>query len=274
LTIESDAESLSDRDPVRGPATTIRIANWNLRRAGEGRQADLRWCMQQQEADIWVLTETRLSMSPGDSYRCIASSDVRQAIGSGAERWVSIWTSLPGGEQRRTGDSEYSACAVLADPSGGILAIYGTILPWAGHSWGGHPSAGARAYCAALAAQAEDWRRLAEETEAVCVTGDFNQDLSDKHYYMSAEARRQLRRTLSECGLTAVTGGADDPVRRLGDGTHACIDHICLSSALESRMTGRSTAWPAKRDGRTLSDHPGVLVELRADPRSGSGALS
>ena len=257
----TDARSSSDHVP--GEVTSIRIANWNLQRAGEGRQADLRWCMENQKADIWVLTETRLSMSPGAAFRCVASSSQRQAIGSGTERWVSIWTSLPEGEPRDTGDPEFTACAVFPDPAGGALAVYGTVLPWVGYAWRGHPSTGARAFCAALSAQAEDWRGLAAENLALCVTGDFNQDISEKHYYGSAAGRRQLRDTLSECGLTAVTAGADDPVRRLGDGVHACIDHVCLSDSLRARMAEPATAWLPERDGRRLSDHPGVVVELR-----------
>jgi endonuclease/exonuclease/phosphatase family metal-dependent hydrolase len=220
--------------------------------------------MENQKADIWVLTETRLSMSPGAAYRCVASSGARQAIGSGSERWVSIWTSLPEGERRDTRDPEYAACAVFPVPSGGTIAVYGTVLPWVGHVWRGHPSNGARAFCAALSAQAQDWRELAGEEVALCVTGDFNQDLSERHYYGSATGRRQLRNTLSECGLTAVTAGADDPVRRLGDGAHACIDHVCLSDALRARMAEPARAWLPERDGRRLSDHPGITVELRA----------
>jgi hypothetical protein len=263
LTPHSSTAAGDGSNRGRSEATPIRIANWNVQRAGEARQPDLRWCMESQKADIWVLTETRLSMSPGAGYRRIASSGVRHAIGSGTERWVSIWTSFPDGDERPTRDSEYSACAVFPDPTGGALAVYGTVLPWVGHAWRGHPSTGARAFCAALSAQAEDWRELAAEHVAVCVTGDFNQDLSEKHYYGSATGRRQLRHTLTKCGLTAVTAGADDPVRRLDEGAQACIDHVCLSDALRARMAEPARAWLPERDGRRLSDHPGVVVDLR-----------
>ena len=236
----------------------MRIANWNLERASSAWRRDAIMkkiaCV---DADIWILTETRDSLTPGATHSCVASSRSR-ALG---ERWISIWSRYPG-VQRPTSDDEYAACAILDVGARGQIALYGMVLPWAGSTWGGHPSANATAYRGAVDAQSGDWIALGKAFTDVCVAGDFNQDLSTKHYYWSAEARRVLRAALTKSNLEAMTGGEDDPVRRITDGAAACIDHVCLSSSLASRSSGGAQAWSGTIDTRRVSDHPGIYVDL------------
>ena len=243
----------------------LRIANWNLDRATESWRRDcIRERMAKVNAQVWVLTESRDSVAPGTAYDRVAES-VAYARGDNDERWVSIWTSLSNAIPLKTRDERFSACAIINTAAGVAVAVYGTVLPWRGSTWRDVPSAGARAYKAALHAQAQDWRELVETPwlRGVCVAGDFNQDLSDTHYYWSREAQALLRREFVACKLDATTGDPTDPVRRVTDGAAACIDHICLSRGLLDRQSGKSRAWLPIEHGRTLSDHPGVWIELK-----------
>jgi hypothetical protein len=242
---------------------SVRIANWNLARAaGSVRPARLQHHMAKVQADIWILTETRDSMSPGAEYRRVAAS-AAQARGENDERWVSIWTRLPAAIARAAGDEKYSACAIITLSSGALLAVFGTVLPWRGSKWRGLPSANACAFDAALGVQSQDWRDLNSDSSlaGLCVAGDFNQDLSATHYYWSRAARRSLRAALENNDLVALTAGDADPVRDLSNNAAACIDHICLSSAIASG-TGELHAWSPVIDGHRLSDHPGIQVDL------------
>jgi hypothetical protein len=241
----------------------IRIANWNLERAsGSVRPDRIRDQMAKIQAEIWILTETRDSLSPGTEYRCVATSAAK-ARGENDERWVSIWTTLPTAAPRATSDEDYAACAIVTLHSGASLAVYGTVLPWRGSSWRDKPSANACAFDAALGAQAQDWRDLnADQSLAgLCVAGDFNQDLSATHYYWSRAARHSLHAALEDNDLVALTAGDTDPVRVLSNNAAACIDHICLSSAIASR-TDELHAWSPVIDGHKLSDHPGIRVDI------------
>lgn len=237
----------------------MRIATWNLERASTRiRREGIMAKMVQVNADIWILTETDDRVSLADPYACLASTDVRQG-GVASERWVTIWSRFPG-RRERTSDPDYAACAIIDVGGVGSLAVYGTVLPWRGSSWREFKSAGGAAFRAAISAQAADWRQLAASGHKLCVAGDFNQDLSDTHYYWSANTRHELRATLSRCGVTAMTAGDRDPVRQLTSGKAACIDHICLSSSLAGSVTDAMAIAPVYAD-RRLSDHPCIVVE-------------
>ena len=91
----------------------------------------------------------------------------------------------------------------------------------------------------------------------------MNQDLlAVGHYYGSAVGRARLRAALANVGLTCVTGGEGDPVRR-HDGVRASIDHVCLAGtwAAESGGAHDVVVWPeAPLPASRLSDHYGVAV--------------
>ncbi|MEI6236139.1 MAG: endonuclease/exonuclease/phosphatase family protein [Planctomycetota bacterium] len=246
----------------------IRIANWNLDRATEKwRQKAIHIELENINADIWILTETRDSISPGHGFKRIACS---QSDSSGEheadESWVSIWSRLPLVEEFTTTDPVYSACATIKLPNKMPLTVFGTVLPWRGRSWNGHPSAGAIAFSAALNVHQGDWEAIRKKHEgALCVVGDFNQDLSEKPFYWSRKAFHALNRAIKDSELVAVTGFDADPVRTLTDGEKACIDHIFFSNRLVSENSTRSEAWAPNVGGRKLSDHPGVFVNLITD---------
>lgn len=238
------------------------IANWNLDHGTElWRQAAIRSKLTDIKADVFILTETRESISPGEGFTCAARSFPSNDLKEG-ESWVEIWSRLPVlTPDLPTIDSEFTAAATLVLPDQTHLVVFGTVLPWRGSKWKSRQSAGALAFEAALGVQQRDWQTLAQ-SNALCVAGDFNQDLSDKPYYWSRRAKLLLQASLDEHGLLALTGDPTDPVRKLTNGAEACIDHICLSQDIAGRQVGTSHAWSPVVDGCVLSDHHGVWIEL------------
>lgn len=241
----------------------MRIANWNVNHARESwRRSALEAEMREIDADVWVLTETHERLDPGCGNKCVAHSARSEELKDG-ESWVSIWSRLPLIEERPTTDKTFSAAAVLKLRDGSPLTVFGTVLPWRGRSWKGNPSADAVAFEAALRCQQADWALATRDPRnAVCVAGDFNQDLSTKHYYWSRKAYHLIRAALADSGLVAATADPTDPVRQLTGNAAACIDHICLSRSLTSKALAQSLAWSPTADGKTLSDHHGIYVDV------------
>ena len=103
-----------------------------------------------------------------------------------------------------------------------------------------------------LSEQANDWQRLQAEG-ALCVAGDFNQDLLPTgHYYGSKNGRAALRKALLSCNLECLTGGEYDPLaNELG---RANIDHICVHKMLPLQSPP-SSAWPPAGQLKGLTDH-------------------
>ena len=241
----------------------MRIANWNVNHARESwRRSALKAQMCAINADVWILTETHSSLEPGPGYECVARSDPFDELKED-ESWVSIWSRLPFGKRLPTADGTFSAAATVKLVNGSPLTVFGMVLPWRGRSWSDQPSAGAVAFEAALRCQQADWAAATRDPRnAVCVAGDFNQDLSARPFYWSRRAHDLLGTALAESGLTAVTGDPTDPVRVLTDGRSACIDHICISQPLKAKLAAQSCAWAPTVDDRVLSDHPGIYVDV------------
>jgi len=116
----------------------------------------------------------------------------------------------------------------------------------------------------ALETQLQDWITLqqAYPKEEFFLLGDFNQDLVGKPRYCGTQSNRQaLENSLAKAGLMAITGEANDPIRRHSS-QYACIDHICIKT--DSQWTLDATnRWP-NRDtpDRAISDHFGVAATL------------
>lgn len=245
----------------------VKIATWNLEHPVEAwARAAIREKMSDVDADIWILTETHDDVeppvTPSTQEHYTASRSAPRPKTEAGERWVTIWSRLPVLRQHTTSDPVRTAATTVELRDGTPLLVYGTVLPWRGDAWNDHPSKGAVAYKAALADQADDWRCLqaAFRDAALCVAGDFNQDLSDKHYYWSKAARTALADCLSTADLVALTGAESDPVAAASNGQKRCIDHICLSRALAGRA--RSEAWSPRIHERDVSDHYGVAITL------------
>lgn len=236
----------------------MRIATWNLNRcraAGSDRAKRLLGQIETVEADVWVLTETYQDFTPGTEYELIAhSTEAPDRNAKRGECWVAVWSRRPLSAQKvkLTKDLERVAAARV-----GKTTIVGTVLPWLSDSR--DPKLrGKAAFLARLDDQAADWKRLRNEPGAMCVAGDFNQDLLlSGHYYGSDEGRTKLRATLCNTHLKCLTAGNDDPLK--GTQGHASIDHICIG---DLRAVNSSHRLPASGPLKGFTDHFGIWVDV------------
>jgi endonuclease/exonuclease/phosphatase family metal-dependent hydrolase len=242
----------------------IRIATWNVQRLklSEVKRRDhLLMAIQAMQADIWILTETHASLSPGLGFTS-ATTEESDPIHEPGETWVTIWSRFPIEPIARTSDPS-RACAARIVPNGSRpLVGYGTVLPWIGSTWQGIPSANGAAFSAALNAQLSDWVSLQREHPDCdfVLAGDFNQDMSTSHYYGSRRNREALEGAITTAKLRCLTAAGLDPVLKHAP-SHASIDHICASAGLVS--VSSPVSWPISNNPQKgLSDHFGVLVEL------------
>lgn len=245
----------------------MKIANWNLQRAKSAAHRErLRKEVNGIDADVWVFTEIRDSFSPGDGFphRCSSASgrDRIAGLDQPEDRWVSIHSKYPL-KQLATKDKVRTVAVRVFPPEKAPFLIFGTVLPWNGDKWRGFPSKSGVAFQKALELQKSDWKKMRSDfpDDELFVIGDFNQDLVLPPFYGSKENREALSRALNECGLLALTGGNDDPIRQ-NSAPAACIDHICSSNRYW-RAKKPAVRWPdADKPDKRLSDHFGVAVSL------------
>ncbi|HSM82143.1 MAG TPA: endonuclease/exonuclease/phosphatase family protein [Nodosilinea sp.] len=249
---------------IAGYPPRMKIATWNLERAlPQSAQAERqRQWLNRIDADIWILTETHLGITPGADYYSVSSGPTDRCLTNG-ECWVQIWVRAGVLTPLKTADEARTAAALLTLPHGPHWVLYGTVLPWLGSTWRSHPPA--QAFAAALAAQQSDWQQLRADypTATLLVAGDFNQDLNALSYYGSRRNKEALRQALADSDLDCLTAGENDPVHRLIGGQHSNIDHICLAKGPPDQFQ-QSFAWPPHLDElRGLSDHFGVGIEVQ-----------
>ena len=248
----------------------MRIGTWNVEYVFKDRLDVLRrvLALRDNQADIWVLTETHDELIP-PGMEFAAHSEPRpknfSAIRPGS-RWVSIWSrfpiieqvSLPGADMKRT------TCAILDIGEGRTLAVYGTVMPW--HSdQSEHPPQPPQPplpnwseHHRVVPLQAAEWHMLREKyPEApLCIAGDYNTDMATGRRYGTKEGIAALRSGLDACDLFCATEPG-----RVPDGLLPVlpIDHISLPRAWES-ATKVVSAWPAFKG--VISDHSGLVVEV------------
>lgn len=254
----------------------MRLATWNLARARpDGVRAD-RLCdhMRRVDADVWVLTETWRGLSPGAEYRLVGEStggrDGKEdrSPADPEEIWVGIWSRLDGAATALPTIAPRRTVAVRLASGQRPLVVYGTVLPWSSDA-AGPGTRGAEKFCLALQEQHRDWTRLLAEhpDTKLCVAGDFNQDLAERHYYGTKAGRAALRHALGASGLTCLTASTDDPVARPGPDEEglvwATVDHICVTPGLIPHGGAHVCSWPERSElGPRLTDHLGVVATL------------
>ena len=111
----------------------LRVAAWNLERVSSRSWRKLpaqREAMARVDADIWVLTETRTSVSPVEGFRALHCPRRTSRHHAEDERTVNIWsrwaiepTDL---EPRARGE----VSGVVATPAG-QLTVCGSVIPYA-----------------------------------------------------------------------------------------------------------------------------------------------
>jgi len=240
----------------------MKLATWNLALpVAERRRQEMRRYTDEQDADVWVLTETHEGFSPGHRFSH-SSAAGRDGLHKKEHHWVTIWSRHPL-EPLDTADDKRTAAARVRPESGDAFVVYGSVLPWIGSPWKGHPSAGGVAFREALGVQKEDWMRIRCDypTDERFVLGDFNQDLVSPRYYGSKSNREALEKAFRDAGLVPLTAGVGDPVRRDSHGC-ACIDHICARRDSKWRPEP-AVRWPdVPAPEKWLSDHFGLSISF------------
>ncbi len=209
------------------------------------------------EADIWVLTETRDEVVPSDEMVAIHSAPRPKdsARVRSDSRWVSIWsrhrdfTPVP-----LAADPSRTAAARIRIEASKTMLIYGTVLPW--NSDPVHR--GATGKREAVLAQIAEWRALRATyfDDLFCVAGDFNQDMGTGSHGSSKAIIALLREAFRNLGLVCLT----QPERLSPQGwSHRVIDHVAVSDEIASGAT-LASAWAA--DKAKLSDHGGIVLQL------------
>jgi len=247
----------------------LRIATWNLGRPTESqrvRRERLTLFIRKVNADIWVLTETHSSVSPGSDFQSVVTTTSDRPAEAG-EAWTAIWSRFPMSVLGALSDPARAVAARVEPPGRCPIVVYGTVLPWLGGAWREVPAAKGAAYAAALAAQARDWTTL-QSDHPDCdfvLAGDMNQDLAESHFYGSRGNRAALVAAFQSSGLTCLTAGADDPVRLGGVRALATIDHLCVSDRLAQQVRWPLVAWPfGPIPTKTLTDHFGTAAGFSA----------
>jgi hypothetical protein len=218
--------------------------------------------MEAVSADIWVLTETRSSITPGGAYCGIHSPAHLSRRPDADERWVSVWSRWPI-QTANVRVSPWSVTGIVHSPFGRLI-IHGMVLPYrheptnvAGESpvWA--------EFSRELSLQAQDWVAVRHQHGGLplIVVGDFNQNLDGAQWYGTPATRRQLALGLDVAGLRCLT--MDDAVATGRLRRNHLVDHVCVSTDLAP--AGEFDCWePLAEDGKAISDHPGVVARLRA----------
>src|ERR1700680_77926 len=111
------------------PVSTIKIATWNLERLASQqsvRGRAIRSAIEGVGADIWVLTETRTSLTLTPKYFSVHSQPHSDRRPDPDERWSSIWSRWP---TSLLWQDAWSATALVDSPYGEIL-VHGVVLPY------------------------------------------------------------------------------------------------------------------------------------------------
>lgn len=245
----------------------MRIGTWNVEyAAGASKNARRLEILRSNPADIWVLTETHDDLDLCASHETMRSQ--QRPNRRKGERWATIWSSFPIRSTIPVNDEERTVAALVDTPSGPLM-IFGTVLPWQ-FDRGKHPDG------TVVRSWSEQYRVIDEQTKEwsalrnahpgvpLCVAGDLNLNLGGPHWYGTDRGRGAMWEAMRQNGLICCTEYNSIPRGLLA---HPPIDHVLISEnlAVDSRV---AAAWEGKAsNGVRLSDHSGLVVELRECPR-------
>ena len=242
--------------------TTLRVGTWNVEYAlGVERNARRAAILRDADADIWALTETHDELDLSSTHAAV--STLQRPSGRVGGRWTTIWTRCPVLAAPAVADPIRTVAALLDTPFGPVL-VYGTVMPW-GNDAGPDPKSPSTRWTEqgrVLPEQVAEWARLRGQHPgaALVVAGDFNMNLGGKHHYGTLRGRVTLREGSSKNGLFCATETERVPSGALRDPP---IDHVAVPACWEGRTTV-AAAWEGRApDGVKLSDHSGLVVEVR-----------
>ena len=238
---------------------TLKIATWNVQRPSKGGSLNPQRIkkIQQVNADIWILTETRDVISLGDGWHRLSSFPIPDYHAEG-ETLVTIWSKLP---IRPISVSRFTACAEIIAPGIGSLLVYGTVIPWdkdEGFSkqiktgrWEEHQRQ--------IKVQTSEWEVLSKSypEHLLCIAGDFNQHRGSVGSYKDAESVARVTESLALCHLACITQEYPENAKL----SKPLVDHVCLP--IPFAKSSIVTVFPFDENpGERLSDHHAVLVTI------------
>lgn len=229
---------------------SLRIATWNIERPRlRGWKKNPIICQQLYEinADIWILTETNSAINPGTCYSEVASSPA--SYHTPGENGSTIWSRYPIRKTFPTFNPSMAVCAEILLPMGSWL-VYGTIITYANDKGPTGTAKKWQEHYKSITSHGQDWAKL-NQGLPLCVAGDFNQTLSGSTGYGTRQGREMLSQELQRNNLVRVT-----------DKIQFNIDHICLSPDWAKRVNQVDTWQGFTPDGKPVSDHHGVYVDL------------
>lgn len=234
--------------------TGLTVATWNAewRAPGSADAALIRERLDAVGADIICLTEAYGGIMGSGGHLIEAEPDYGYPVVEG-RRKVLLWSREPWEVVDRVGRAELPPGRFVAGRTTtpfGPIDVIGVCIPWRE----AHVRSGRRdrtlwqdhlAYLKGLRGI------LADRTERTLVMGDFNQRVprqySPPHVFAALEATLE--------NFRVATAGTIAPIGK------AAIDHIAYTGDLEPLdISGLSNLAP---DGREISDHFGVAVQLR-----------
>lgn len=231
----------------------MRIGTWNVNYAFKGRVDALAQVLDQNKADIWILTETHDDLAPDGCMHFAHSEERVIGFPSGirlGSRWVSIWSNYP--ITKKVLKSERTVAALIDIGGEKELLVYGTVLPWEDKiaGWSEHERV--------IPMQGAEWLQLRKDypNTPLCIAGDLNTDMADGRRYGSKPGIAALRTAFSNVGVFCSTEPDRFPSGLL---PILPIDHIALPVGWRNTTTVVA-AWPA--DKANLSDHSGMVVEV------------
>ncbi len=209
----------------------MRIGTWNVEYAANVEKNKARLgILRSKPADIWILTETHDDLSLAPSHTAIHS--LQRQTGRTGGRWVTIWSSFPIGDCLHVNDKERTVAALIDTPHGALE-------------------------------QCEEWTALRRDHPgaALCVAGDLNLNLGGPHFYGTARGRRAISAAMGHNNLVCTTEYGQIPEEcKLA---HSPIDHVLITEGFAANFRV-AEAWEGTQpDGTRLSDHSGLVVELR-----------
>lgn len=262
----------------------LRIATWNVQRPESGDDArlpQLAHRLRSMDADIWILTETHQSLSPGLEYRAAFTRQMRGKFHLGECR-TAIWSRLPIAKTIATHDPETAVCVEVTTDNGAIL-VYGTVIPYhqAGVGQRTYRSGGVdvtgmqpwQLHYESIDRHLHDLMSISQRhpDHPICFGGDFNQSRDGRkwgggrQWYGTEEGRRRMTDCLNRMGLHCVT--ETDFVAAGAIAGRSNVDHLCVSQALVQDVA-LASAWNADLlEGGPVSDHSGVFIDLCRNQR-------
>lgn len=243
----------------------MRIATWNLERPSLRSWKRLprqRVRMAEVDADIWVLTETRASIAPGDGYHGIHTPPHPLRRPDEDERWVSIWSRWPLHPIDLPPDPRGAVSAIVETPDG-PLVVYGTVLPWANDKGDDGNRRMWQVHYEQIQRQGAEWQviRRRHPNLPLVVAGDFNQDRDGSGWYGTHHGRQLLTDELEHAELTCVT--AEDVVAAGELRADHLVDHIAICRRWSERADVQLQCWErTDTDDTRLSDHPTVAIDV------------